>query len=279
MVNIQPPEGNSIWLDFATHAGGRNDRAGRCTSFYTTPGSSIWGPRQGVNSRVNNLENHTTEPQVLTVLCWVSSYHCRPRLEYCGIQDSPWNGIIRENEGLFRTWCYARCTGRICCDVWCAGQSMTKTSDSESSTQNARRDRFHHSPQTCSTPKWPWSSSTQHTGWMHSRRSNGPQSRWRRMSAGDMAQKIVNGRCLYSGGITQGVVECAAGMKAQMFKMPAAEVKEVETARGSEESGNDYFNQRMMALWLMEQVLCLMIRNVLEFCVFQLSRRRYWKDW
>jgi len=43
-VRIQLPEENSLRTDLATCPGGRNDRAGRPTSFYKTPGSSFWGP-------------------------------------------------------------------------------------------------------------------------------------------------------------------------------------------------------------------------------------------
>jgi len=43
-VRIQPPEGSSLRLDFATRLGGRNDRVGWPTNFYTTRGSSFWGP-------------------------------------------------------------------------------------------------------------------------------------------------------------------------------------------------------------------------------------------
>jgi hypothetical protein len=44
-VRIQPPEWASLGPDLATRSGGLNDRAGRPTSFYTTPGSNFWGPR------------------------------------------------------------------------------------------------------------------------------------------------------------------------------------------------------------------------------------------
>jgi len=44
-VCIQLPDGNSLWPDFATSLGGRNDRAGRSTSFDTTTGSSFWRPQ------------------------------------------------------------------------------------------------------------------------------------------------------------------------------------------------------------------------------------------
>jgi len=42
-IGIQPPEWSSVRPDFATRSGGWKDRAGRPTSFYTTPWSSAWG--------------------------------------------------------------------------------------------------------------------------------------------------------------------------------------------------------------------------------------------
>jgi len=53
-VRIQPPEGKRLGPDLATRPGGRNDRAGRPTSFYTTAGSSFWGPRPSSHRRTEN---------------------------------------------------------------------------------------------------------------------------------------------------------------------------------------------------------------------------------
>src|SRR5882757_3363186 len=61
-VCIQPPEGNSLRTDLATREGRRNDRAGRPTSFYTTPGSSFWGPRPSSHRRTENAGDKTKEP-------------------------------------------------------------------------------------------------------------------------------------------------------------------------------------------------------------------------
>jgi hypothetical protein len=56
-VRIQPPEGNSLRRDIATRPGGRNDRAGRPTSFDITPGSSFWGPRPSSHCRTEDAGN------------------------------------------------------------------------------------------------------------------------------------------------------------------------------------------------------------------------------
>jgi len=53
-VCIQPLEGSSLKPDLATCPVGRNDRAGRHTSFYTTPGSSFWEPRPDSHRRTKD---------------------------------------------------------------------------------------------------------------------------------------------------------------------------------------------------------------------------------
>jgi hypothetical protein len=61
----------------------------------------------------------------------------------------------------------------------------------------------------------------------------------RRISAEQRAKRFADGRCLYCGGFNHSAAECAARKKAQTFKAAGAEVKEVGTEKGSEESGND----------------------------------------
>jgi len=61
----------------------------------------------------------------------------------------------------------------------------------------------------------------------------------RRISAEERAKRFADGRCLYCGGLNHRVAECAARKKAQTFKAAGAEVKEVGTKDGSEESGKD----------------------------------------
>ena len=61
----------------------------------------------------------------------------------------------------------------------------------------------------------------------------------RRISAEERAKRFTDGRCLYCGGFNHRAVECAATKKAQTFKASGAEVKEVGTKEGSEESGKD----------------------------------------
>jgi hypothetical protein len=53
-VRIQQPERSRLAPDLATRPGGRNDSVGRPTSFYTTPGSSFWGPRLSSHRRTEN---------------------------------------------------------------------------------------------------------------------------------------------------------------------------------------------------------------------------------
>jgi len=61
----------------------------------------------------------------------------------------------------------------------------------------------------------------------------------RRISAEERAKRFADGRCLYCGGCNHRAAECAARKKAQTFKAAGAEVKEVGTKDGSEESGKD----------------------------------------
>jgi hypothetical protein len=61
----------------------------------------------------------------------------------------------------------------------------------------------------------------------------------RRISAEERAKRFANGKCLYWGGFHHRAAVCAARKKAQTFKAAGAEVKEVGTKDGSEESGKD----------------------------------------
>jgi hypothetical protein len=53
-VCIQPPEWSSLTPDIATRPGERQNRVGRPTSIYTTPGSRFWGPRPSSHRRMEN---------------------------------------------------------------------------------------------------------------------------------------------------------------------------------------------------------------------------------
>jgi len=64
----------------------------------------------------------------------------------------------------------------------------------------------------------------------------------RRISAEERAKRFTDGRCLYCGGFNHKAVECVARKKAQMFKAAGAEVTEVGTGTGSEESGKELVN-------------------------------------
>jgi len=61
----------------------------------------------------------------------------------------------------------------------------------------------------------------------------------RRISTEERAKRFADGRCVYCGGLNHRAAECAARKKAQTFKAAGAEVKEVGTKDGSEESGKD----------------------------------------
>jgi hypothetical protein len=61
----------------------------------------------------------------------------------------------------------------------------------------------------------------------------------RRISGEERAKRFADGRCLYCGGCNHRAAECAARKKAQTFKAAGAEVNEVGTKEGSEESGKD----------------------------------------
>jgi len=99
-VCIQPPKGRSLWPDFATRPGGRNNRAGKPTSCYTTPGSSFWGPRPSCHRRTENAGDCTNEPLVPSVPCWVSSYCCGSGLVSHSRTKCLTNGVVWRNEGL-----------------------------------------------------------------------------------------------------------------------------------------------------------------------------------
>jgi len=64
----------------------------------------------------------------------------------------------------------------------------------------------------------------------------------RRISAEDRAKRFTDGRRLYCGGLNHRAAECAARKIAQTFKAAGAEVKEVGTETGSEESVKEYVN-------------------------------------
>jgi len=61
----------------------------------------------------------------------------------------------------------------------------------------------------------------------------------RRISTEERAKRFADGSCLYCGGFNHRAAECAARKKAQTFKASGAEVKEVGTKEGPEESGKD----------------------------------------
>ena len=61
----------------------------------------------------------------------------------------------------------------------------------------------------------------------------------RRISAEKWAKRFADGRCLYCSGFKRRAAECPARKKAQTFKAAGAEIKEVGTREGSEESGKD----------------------------------------
>jgi len=61
----------------------------------------------------------------------------------------------------------------------------------------------------------------------------------RRISAEERAKRFADGRCLYCGGFNHRAAECTARKKAQTFKAAGAQIKEVGTKEGFEESGND----------------------------------------
>jgi len=64
----------------------------------------------------------------------------------------------------------------------------------------------------------------------------------RRISMEERAKRFMDGRCLCCGGFNHRAAECAARKKAQTFKASGAEVKEVGTGTGSEESGKKQVN-------------------------------------
>ena len=61
----------------------------------------------------------------------------------------------------------------------------------------------------------------------------------RSISAEERAERFADGRCIYCWGFNHRAAECAVRKKAPTFKASGAEVKEVGTKEGSEESGKD----------------------------------------
>jgi len=64
----------------------------------------------------------------------------------------------------------------------------------------------------------------------------------RRISAEERAKRFTDGRCLYCGGFNHRAAECAARKKAQTFRVAGAEIKEVGTGTGSEDTGKEQVN-------------------------------------
>jgi len=64
----------------------------------------------------------------------------------------------------------------------------------------------------------------------------------KKISVEERVKRFVDGRSLYCGGFNHRAAECAARKKAQTFKAAGAEVKEVGTGTGSEESGKEQVN-------------------------------------
>jgi hypothetical protein len=61
----------------------------------------------------------------------------------------------------------------------------------------------------------------------------------KRISAEERAKRFADGRCLYCGWFNHRAAQCAARKMAQKSKAAAAEVQEVGTKEGSQESGKD----------------------------------------
>jgi hypothetical protein len=59
------------------------------------------------------------------------------------------------------------------------------------------------------------------------------------MSAEERAKRFADARCLYCGWFNHRAAECAAGKKAQMFKVAGAEIQEAGTKEGSKYLGKD----------------------------------------
>jgi len=57
--------------------------------------------------------------------------------------------------------------------------------------------------------------------------------------AEERGRKFADGRGLYCGGFNHRAADCAARRKAQMFEAAGAEIKDILTKEGSEESGKD----------------------------------------
>jgi len=62
------------------------------------------------------------------------------------------------------------------------------------------------------------------------------------ISVEERAKRFTDARCLYCGRFNYRAAECVATKKAQTFKAAGAEVQEIGTGTGSEESGKEQVN-------------------------------------
>ena len=100
-ICIYSPEGCSLRPHPATCAGQRQNMTGRPCILFTTPGSGFWGPWPSSHRWMEYAGDYITDPQVPSLLCWVSSccsWHWFESLSpaECCSDDAVWG-----NEGFF----------------------------------------------------------------------------------------------------------------------------------------------------------------------------------
>jgi len=237
-VPIQPPEGNSLRTDLATRPGGRNDRAGRPTSFYTTPGSSFGDPdrvataerkMREIKQKNREFSQYYAEFQVVAAdLDWnPSALGTALRMGLSEeMKDYYIYSHMPEELPAFVTVCQKR-------DNQIRQLRAEKAAQNKGSGIGFASSRPPPAPRTPEVA--PAGTIAGYTGPAPMDLSAGK----RRISAEERAKRFADGRCLYCGGFDHRAAECAARKKALTFKASGAEVKEVGIKEGPEESGKD----------------------------------------
>jgi len=237
-VCIQSPEGSRLRPDLATRPGRRNDRVGRPTSIFTTPGSSFCGGGPNSHRRTEDEADKTKNHEF-------SQYYAEFQVIAADLDWNP-SGLrnalrIGLSEEMKESFTYSDMPGELptfvtVCqkrDIQIRQRRAEKAARNKGSGIGFTSSRPTPAPRAPETA--PAGTVAGYTGPAPMDLSAGKK----RISAEERAKRFANGRCLYCGGFNHRAAECAARKKAQTFKAAGAEVKEVGTKDGSEESGKD----------------------------------------
>ena len=237
-VRIQPPERSSLSPDLTTSPGGWNDRAGRPTSFYSTPGSSFWGPDwvattkwifREIKQTNHEFSQYNAEFQVIATDLDLNPSTLRNALRM---------GLSKELKGLFT---YSDMPEELPAFVTvCQKQDkQIRQRWAEKAAQNTGGGISFPSPRPPPSPKAP-EMAPAGTVAGYTRPAPMDLSAGRRtISVEERAKRFSDRRCLYCGGFNHRAAECAARKHTPTFKAAGAEVIEWETKECSKKSGQD----------------------------------------